>query len=101
MGFLRLLTNAHVMGEDVLTFAGAWNIYDAWRADGRVGFLPEPTGFPIGWRDVSAKMSGGPNSWTDAYLAAFAIRSDMMVATFDRRFPRVDGCAIEVLSAAE
>lgn len=101
MGFLRLLTNAHVMGEDVLSCEEAWNIYDTWRADGRVGFLPEPSDLSGIWRDVSARVSGGPNSWTDAYLSAFAIRSKMTVVTFDRRFPRVNGCTVEVLSDAQ
>jgi toxin-antitoxin system PIN domain toxin len=41
LGLLRLLTNQHVMGEDVLAPRQAWLVYDAWRMDPRVDFLAE------------------------------------------------------------
>jgi hypothetical protein len=41
LSFLRLLTNAHVMGKDVLSPVEAWLVYDEWRTDDRVIFLPE------------------------------------------------------------
>lgn len=97
MGFLRLLTNAAVMGEDVLTPQQAWTVYDTWRADERVFFLPEPAGFSAAWRRVSQWIAGGPNAWTDAYLATFAHAVSAGVTTFDRRFPAMDGCKVEVL----
>jgi toxin-antitoxin system PIN domain toxin len=45
LGFLRLLTNQHVMGEDVLAPRQAWLVYDAWRPEPPVStrasiFLP-------------------------------------------------------------
>ena len=50
LGFLRLLTNSHVMGSDVLSPTQAWRIYDEWRTDGRVIFLSERTNFSEQWR---------------------------------------------------
>jgi toxin-antitoxin system PIN domain toxin len=72
MGFLRLLTNPHVMVEDVLDAQAAWSVYEAWRSDQRVAFMPEPPGFSARWREASSRITTGPNTWTDAYLAAFA-----------------------------
>jgi len=72
LGFLRLLTNPHVLGKDVLSASQAWRVYDAWRMDDRVVFLPERAGFSEQWRLLGNEISGGPNAWTDAYLAAFA-----------------------------
>ncbi len=67
MGFLRLLTNPHVMGKDALSPAEAWRVYDEWRADDRVIFLPERPGFSEEWRRLGEQIAGGPNVWTDAY----------------------------------
>ncbi len=100
MAFLRLLTNVHVMGEDVLSARTAWDVYDQWRADSRVIFLPEPSGFSPHWRHVSRQISDRPNAWTDAYLAAFASQAEIRVVTFDRRFPVLDVAKVEILSTA-
>ncbi|HEU4982117.1 MAG TPA: TA system VapC family ribonuclease toxin [Acidobacteriaceae bacterium] len=97
LGFLRLLTNRHVMGNGTLTPAQAWNIYDALRADPRVVFSPEPPAFSGHWREAGNLISGGPNAWTDAYLAAFASCEQMTVATFDRRFKAINQCSILTL----
>jgi hypothetical protein len=45
LSFLRLLTNVHVMGKDVLSSAQAWGVYDEWRTDDRVVFLTERADF--------------------------------------------------------
>ena len=97
LGFLRLLTNAHVMGKDVLSPAEAWRVYDEWRTDDRVIFLPEPTDFSEQWRRLGGQISGGPNVWTDAYLAAFAILANATVVTLDRKFLRLGNVAIKSL----
>ncbi len=52
LGFLRLLTNVHVMGKDVVSPAEVWRVYDEWRTDDRVIFLPERTGFSEQWRQL-------------------------------------------------
>lgn len=97
MGFLRLLTNVHVMGKDVVTPIEAWRVYDEWRSDDRVIFLPESASFGEEWRRVGNQISGGPNIWTDAYLAAFAIDASATVVTFDRAFLSVGGAIVKSL----
>ena len=97
VGFLRLLTNAHVMGKDVLSPAEAWHVYDEWRADDRVIFLPERAEFSEQWRRLGGQILGGPNVWTDAYLAAFAIHAGATVVTLDRKFLTLGKVAIKTL----
>jgi hypothetical protein len=97
MGFLRLLTNPHVMEEDVLDAPAAWAVYDTWRGDGRVAFMPEPAGLSARWRQASSRIARSPNAWTDAYLAAFAEEVQATVVTFDRKFPHGQ-YKVEVLS---
>lgn len=84
MGLLRLLTNASVMGRDVLTPEQAWRVRDGFADDDRVVFLPEAPGFDGRWREYSEIRKGGQNFWNDAYLAAFAEAADCTLVTFDR-----------------
>ena len=42
MGFLRLLTNRHVMQEEVVSPDQAWETYQALRSDRRIRYLAEP-----------------------------------------------------------
>ena len=97
LGFLRLLTNVHVMGKDVLSPVEAWRVYDEWRTDERVTFLPERLDFSEQWRQLAGQISGGPNVWTDAYLAAFAILANATVVTLDRKFLRLGNVAVKSL----
>ena len=91
MGLLRLLTNARVMGEDVLTQSAAWDVYRRLMSDSRVRFLPEPPGLESAWRRLTRKAQPSTNAWTDAYLLAFAEVSGLQVATFDQAFRRLAG----------
>jgi toxin-antitoxin system PIN domain toxin len=84
MGLLRLLTNASVMGADVLSSRKAWTTYEAILADGRVHFAPEPFGLGDEWRKLTAQERPTPRVWTDAYLAAFARAGGMRLVTLDR-----------------
>ena len=98
-GFLRLLTNHRVMGENVVRPARAWEIYDALFEDRRIGFVSEPPGLEASWRAVAHRLPSGPNFWTDAYLAAFAAAAGFDVVTFDRGFPRHQGVHVRVLTS--
>ena len=98
LGFLRLLTNRHVMQDDVLNPAQAWQTYDQFRADSRIFFQPEPSGFSEKWRRAEGEIANGPNAWTDAYLAIFAKQMNATVVTFDRGFKAIGGCAITLIS---
>jgi uncharacterized protein len=42
IGFLRLLTNKHVMQEEVMTTGQAWQAYRTLRLDRRIGYSTEP-----------------------------------------------------------
>jgi len=86
MGLLRLLSNPTVMGKNVLTGAGAWELHDALSRDGRIGFAPEPAGLETYWRRATRRRYTGPNFWTDAYLAAFAASAGYTLVSFDRGF---------------
>jgi uncharacterized protein len=84
MGFLRLLTNRHVMKGDAFSPKQAWRIYNRVRREAGARFEPEPEPMENIWRKLSSQTSGGPNFWTDAYLAAFSRATGCMLATFDR-----------------
>jgi toxin-antitoxin system PIN domain toxin len=84
LGFLRLLTAEAVMGEDAMTQAEAWSVYDRWLADERVGFLEEPPGIERRFRGLTRLKSASPKAWADAYLIAFADASQATLVTFDR-----------------
>jgi len=88
MGMLRLLTNRHVMGVDVLSQVAAWKCYRRLRTDGRVRYLAEPTGIETVWQDVTLSLQPSTNLWTDAYLHAFALMGNARVVSFDRDFSR-------------
>ena len=85
------------MGQDVLSPVEAWHVYDEWRADDRVIFVPERPEFSEEWRRLGEQIGGGPNVWTDAYLAAFALIANVTVVTSDRKFVPLGGVAIKSL----
>lgn len=87
IGLLRLLTTVAVMGEEeVLSQAGAWQVYDSWLADDRVLFLEEPPNLERGFRIFSRQQRPAPKDWFDSYLCAFAETAGLRLVTFDRAF---------------
>ena len=97
-GLLRLLTNAPVMGGNVLTSSQAWDLYDRLRTETKALFAPEPPGMEREWRDATRYAHTGPNFWTDAYLAAFAVAAGYTVATFDQGFKRHKAAKLHLLA---
>ena len=97
MGLLRLLTNSHVMAGDALSVPRAWKTVDAYLEDSRFRMATEPTGVEEQWRALSKGPSAGPNFWTDAYLAAFAVTGRYTLVTFDKAFRRYRGVKVQVL----
>lgn len=81
---LRLLTTASLMGGDVRTMKGAWEIWDKIASDYRVGFLPEPDDLEPNFRKCSRLSTVSPKVWADAYLLAFAQTAGLRLVTFDR-----------------
>lgn len=98
-GLLRLLTNRHVMGDDVLTAARAWEAYDILRENPRVRFVQEPPGLEDSWREATRHPHAGPNFWTDAYLAAFASAAGYVLLTFDRALAAHRGVRTRLLAS--
>jgi len=102
MGFLRLLTNRHVMKGDELTPRAAWQCLDRVCQAATPIFASEPALLETAWRSVTWDLRGdtkaGPNLWTDAYLAAFAQISGFTFVTFDRRVTHKN-TAIRILDA--
>lgn len=98
MGFLRLITNRHVMGADVVTQKEAWPIYQKLARDQRVTFLNEPPKLGDEWRGLTQGASAATNTWTDAYLAAFASRRGLKVVSFDSGFEKMPGTDALILA---
>jgi len=87
LGFLRLLTNKHVMLEEVMTPGEAWQAYRDLRLDRRIGYQAEPHELPETWQAFTEGPRTSPNLWTDAYLCAFAGAARLTLVTFDKRIP--------------
>jgi uncharacterized protein len=83
MGFLRLLTNAHVMRSDVLDTLRAWAMFDSILKDSRISQIGEPPGLDRHWRAATFHEKHGSNWWTDTYLAAFGQAAGFTLVTFD------------------
>jgi toxin-antitoxin system PIN domain toxin len=81
---LRLLTTKQVMGRDVKSMAGAWEVWDQLWSDDRIAMLPEPDGLEPRLRIHSRLGSASPKVWADAYLVAFASVAGLKLVTFDR-----------------
>ena len=81
---LRLLTTKQVMGRDVKSMAGAWEVWDQLWSDDRIAMLPEPDGLESRLRVYSRLKRASPKVWADAYLVAFASAAGLKLVTFDR-----------------
>jgi predicted nucleic acid-binding protein len=62
--------------------------------------LPEPPDLETLWHQLAALPTASPKVWMDAYLAAFAIRHKVELATFDGDFKRFvkDGLKLKLLT---
>ena len=86
LGFLRLLTNEKVMGDSIVTVAGALALYDRWRQDWRVKLAMEPHRTEAMFRQALARFGRLPatKAIADRYLAGFAEAAGAHLVTFDR-----------------
>src|SRR5437016_2866515 len=97
LGFLRLLTNKHVMQDEVMKPDEAWDAYRGLRLDRRIGFMAEPSELPETWQGFTGGGLSSPNLWTDAYLCAFTHAARLTLVTFDARIPARGGVNCVVL----
>ncbi len=84
LGYLRLLTNRQVMAEKVLTVKEAWMELARIENDRRCHYCPEPAGVMALMRKWTEDRALSGASWTDAYLAAFAVQAGLKLATLDK-----------------
>ncbi|MBZ5521671.1 MAG: PIN domain-containing protein [Acidobacteriia bacterium] len=91
MGFLRLLTNPAVMGDEVKTQVEAWKGYDLLTSDSRVVFYPEPDAVAVEdeFRTLTTTARSTHQQFPDAYLAAFARVGGLTLVTFDRALSKL------------
>jgi toxin-antitoxin system PIN domain toxin len=98
LGFLRLLTNPHVMAEDTCSPQEAWQMYSRLRSDRRVGYVTEPTELAETWPDFTPAQAKSPNLWTDAYLCAFCAAASLTLVTLDAKIQGRSGLSLLKLS---
>ncbi len=98
LGFLRLLTNSHVMGNQVRSQKEAWRVYDRWFSDARIAFHPEPSNLDPFFRRFTQSSQPATSAWPDAYLAAVARARGLTVVTMDAGFRRMDDLDVVVLA---
>ncbi len=100
---LRLLTTAAVLtpyGNPPLTNHEAWQTYEAFAADYRIGLVvDEPADLEVAWGDYSVTESPSPKLWMDAYLAAFARCGGHTLVTTDGAFAQFAGLDLRLLVA--
>jgi len=102
MGLLRLLNNPAVMQEETLNTAACWDVWKRMVEDERIQFtVLEPPGLDTAFERFTSGRSFTPRLWTDAYLAAFADASGLILATFDRGFRNFSGVACEILEPGQ
>ena len=91
---LRLLTTASICrcyDAPVITNPCAVEILEGWRSLSHILLIDrEPEGTRDLWLELAAIPSASPKVWMDAYLAAFAIRADLPLATLDHDFRRFE-----------
>jgi uncharacterized protein len=90
-GFLRLVTQAAVMGPAAHTPEEAWGIYAAHLSSGRTFFLHEPALFEEQVQRYTTKANFNLRDWTDAWLAGFAIAAGCRLVSFDGGFKQYEG----------
>lgn len=103
--FLRLLTNAAVLGaygNPPLTNRQAWGAYEKLLSDERiVSRVEEPAGLEARWKKLAQRDTASPKLWMDAYLAAFAITGGYRMVTTDGAFAQFEELKLDLLGSTE
>jgi toxin-antitoxin system PIN domain toxin len=99
--FLRLLTTPAICrgyNAPTITNPVAVEILEGWSAQPHIRCLDaEPAGTRELWLELAAIPSASPKVWMDAYLAAFAIRAGLPLATLDADFCRFEAAGLDLL----
>jgi hypothetical protein len=98
LAFLRLLTNPKVMGEETLNPSDDVEVYRRLASDERVLFTPEPSRIEDAWISLMTIRAASGSTWTDAYLAAFAMTVGLRLITFDKGMTRWPALEVDALA---
>lgn len=90
LGFLRLVTNAAVVGAQAMTPVEAFSAFDTWVDDPRCGFAPEPPGLDRLLRAIATahRKKGATKTVMDSYLVAFCLAIGATLVTLDSGLAR-------------
>jgi toxin-antitoxin system PIN domain toxin len=99
LALLRLLCNRSIMAAGALTAAEAWNKVVELLQDERVKFYAEPQGLDSFLPGMLGRLVPAPNLITDAYLAAFAMATNLRLATFDHGFRQFRGLRVMLVDS--
>lgn len=81
-----------------LTLPDAWQKYDIFLTDPRVGFAQEPADLENHWRTFTQSQSFSPQVWNDSYSAAFGMAGGLELVTFDKGFAQYPKVTCTILS---
>ena len=91
LGLVRVTFQRHTFGGSPLSPVEAWENYLRWRARPGIDFFDEPVGIENLIADWCSKGLATPRTWTDLYLAAFAVTDNLRFVAFDRDFEKFPG----------
>ena len=91
LGLVRVCAGRHTVGGQGLPLREAWRHYQSWREDQAVVLIEEPRGVEKCLENLVESGLVVRKTWTDAYLAAFAISAGLRLVTFDRDFECFSG----------
>jgi len=86
LGFVRLLCNKHVMADDPMTIQEAYGAYLTLLESSSIVFLSEQSNVDNLLSDLVKNSESISRIWTDIYLAAFAMTSNLRIVSFDSDF---------------
>ncbi|HWD39286.1 MAG TPA: TA system VapC family ribonuclease toxin [Fimbriimonas sp.] len=97
-GLVRILSNVRQLGPKPLSPAEAWAVYRDWRRDEAVALAAEPKRCPLVLDGFVQAGLVQARTWSDAYLAAFAISGGFRLVSCDgdfKRFPSLNWLFLE------
>lgn len=97
--FLRLSSTPAILeayGASGLTNADALRVFLAFTALPQVRSLAEPAKLSALWHKLAGIPTISPKVWMDAYLAAFAIGSDLTFVTLDQGFRAYESAGLRL-----
>ena len=87
LAFLRLSTHPKILSRP-LSSEEAWDVYQRYRVEERVGFILDSPGVDQGFIEYTRQSGFIHQLWTDCYLAALARFRNCRVVSFDQDFHR-------------